>query len=181
MKKQDSRDMTRINDQITAPEVRVLGSEGEALGVMSLAQALKQAEDLDLDLVEVSPTAQPPVVRIVDYGKFLYQKEKKLQEARKNQKIVELKEVKFGPYIDIHDFNYRVKRITDFLSKGDKVKISIRFRGREMAHTDMGFDIIRRILENVTNIVVEKPAKLEGNTIYMILAPGKAKAASKED
>lgn len=180
MKKPDSRDNTRINDQITAPQLRVTGSDGEALGVLSLSDALKRAESEDLDLVEVSPNAEPPVARIVDYGKYLYQKEKKIRESRKNQKIVELKEVKFGPYIDIHDFDYRVRHIKDFLSKGDKVKVSIRFRGREMAHTDMGFDIIKRILENVDGAVVEKPAKLEGRQIFMVMSPSKGKPPTEK-
>jgi len=168
------KDQTRINDHIKAPELRVLDPEGEALGIMSLATALAKAEELELDLVEISPTAHPPVARVVNYGKFLYQKEKKIKEAKKNQKIVELKEIKYGPHIDINDFNYRTKRITQFLEKGDKVKVSIRFRGREMAHTELGFNIIRRILNQVSDIIIEKPAKLEGRQIIMIIAPPKS-------
>ncbi|MGL4394239.1 MAG: translation initiation factor IF-3 [Brevinema sp.] len=171
--KNSQKDQTRINEQIKAPELRVLDADGEALGILSLADALRKAEEAELDLVEVSPTAVPPVARIVDYGKYLYQKEKKLKEARKNQKNVELKEVKFGPHIDKHDFDYRVKRMQDFLAKGDKVKVSIRFRGREMAHTEIGFDIIKRILEILPEIVIEKPAKLEGRQILMVVAPPK--------
>lgn len=178
MRKSDMRkpdkDQTRINDEIRASELRVLDPEGNALGIMKLSEALAKAEEWELDLVEISPTAIPPVARIVDYGKFLYQKEKKLKEAKKNQKIVELKEIKFGPHIDKHDFDYRLKRIQDFLAKGDKIKVSIRFRGREMAHTELGFQIIQRILEQLTDIVIEKPAKLEGRQILMVLSPPKS-------
>ncbi|MGL4366947.1 MAG: translation initiation factor IF-3 [Brevinemataceae bacterium] len=172
-KKPENKDQIRINERITAPELRVLDSEGQPLGILSLKAALDEAEKLDLDLVEISPNAEPPVARIINYGKFLYQKEKKLKEARKNQKTVEVKEIKFGPHIDKHDFDYRVKRIVDFLNKGDKVKVSIRFRGREMAHTDLGFDIIKRILEQIGDVVIEKSAKLEGKQILMFLAPSK--------
>lgn len=173
-KRPENKDQTRINERIQAPELRVLDPEGEPLGIMSLKEALAKAEELDLDLVEVSPTAVPPVARIVNYGKFLYQKEKKLKEAKKNQKIIEMKEIKFGPHIDIHDFEYRIKRVQDFLSKGDKVKISIRFRGREMAHTDIGFDLIKKIIEKIGDSFIEKPAKLEGRQILMFLAPPKS-------
>jgi translation initiation factor IF-3 len=173
-KRPENRDQTRINEQIQAQELRVTGSEGEPLGIMSLKDAMSKAEELDLDLVEVSPTAIPPVARIVNYGKFLYQKEKKTREAKKNQKIVEMKEVKFGPHIDIHDFEYRTKRINEFLDKGDKVKVSIRFRGREMAHTELGFEIIKRIIDQIGENIVEKPAKLEGRQILMFLAPSRS-------
>ncbi len=173
-KRPENKDNTRLNDQITAPEVRVLGPEGEALGVMSSKEALAKAVDLDLDLVEVSSTANPPVVRIVNYGKFLYQKGKKLKEAKKNQKIIETKEIKFGPHIDKHDFDYRIKRIQEFLEKGDKVKVSIRFRGRELAHTEIGFELIKKIIEQIGDSCVEKPAKMEGRQILMFLAPPKS-------
>ncbi|MGL4562079.1 MAG: translation initiation factor IF-3 [Brevinema sp.] len=172
--KKSDKDHTRINDQIKAPQLRVLDPEGNPLGILTLSEALKKAEEWELDLVEISPGAEPPVARVVDYGKFLYQKEKKIKEARKNQKNVELKEIKFGPHIDKHDFDYRVRRIEDFLSKGDKVKVSIRFRGREMAHTQLGFDIIKKILEILTDFVLEKPAKLEGRQILMVLSPPKS-------
>ncbi|MGL4563142.1 MAG: translation initiation factor IF-3 [Brevinema sp.] len=172
--KKSDKDQTRINDQIKAPQLRVLDPEGNPLGILTLSEALKKAEEWELDLVEISPGAEPPVARVVDYGKFLYQKEKKLKEARKNQKNVELKEIKFGPHIDKHDFDYRVRRIEEFLAKGDKVKISIRFRGREMAHTQLGFDIIKKILEILTDFVLEKPAKLEGRQILMVLSPPKS-------
>lgn len=170
----ENKDHTRINEHIQALELRVLDPEGEALGIMSLSEALAKALALELDLVETSPTANPPVARIVNYGKFLYQKEKKLKESKKNQKTVEMKEVKFGPHIDKHDFEYRVKRIQDFLEKGDKVKVSIRFRGRELAHTEIGFELIKRILEQVGEHTVEKPAKMEGRQILLFLTPSRS-------
>ncbi len=162
----------RINDQIRAAEVRLIDEKGEQLGVVSLQEALKKADEAGFDLVEVSPTAKPPVCRIIDYGKFLYQKEKKLKEARKKQKTVEIKEMKFTPRIDKHDFDYRIKRVREFIAKGDKVKITIRFRGREMAHTELGFDVIKRVKEEVKDICqIEKPSKLEGRNITMVIVP----------
>ena len=150
----------------------MIGDEGEQLGVVSLQEALEKSEEAGLDLVEVSPTAKPPVCRIIDYGKFLYQKEKKLKEARKKQKTVELKEMKFTPRIDTHDFDYRIKRVKEFIAKGDKVKITIRFRGREMAHTELGFNVINRVKEEVKDICqIEKPSKLEGRNITMVIVP----------
>ncbi len=152
--------------------MRLVDEEGEAAGVVSLEEALKRAEAAGMDLVEVSPTAKPPVAKIIDYGKFLYQKEKKLKEARKKQKVVEIKEMKFTPRIDVHDYSYRVKRVVEFLEKGDKVKITIRFRGREMAHTELGFNVIDRIKIEVKDVcTIEKNAKLEGRNITMVLAP----------
>ncbi len=150
----------------------MIGAEGEAIGVVSLDEALKLAEQAGMDLVEMSPNAEPPVARIIDYGKFLYQKEKKLKEAKKKQKVVEIKEIKFTPRIDVHDFTYRVKRVIEFLEKGDKVKITIRFRGREMAHTELGFHVVERVMEDVKNVsTIEKPAKLEGRNITLVLQP----------
>ncbi|MGL4677027.1 MAG: translation initiation factor IF-3 [Brevinema sp.] len=169
----ENKNTTKINEYIQAPELRVTGPEGEALGIMSLKDALAKAEELDLDLVEISPNADPPVARIVNYGKFLYQKEKKVKEAKKNQKIIETKEIKFGPHIDTHDFEYRIKRMQEFLDKGDKVKVSIRFRGREMAHTEIGFGLISRIIEQVGENIIEKPAKMEGRQILMFLSKKK--------
>ncbi|MGL5956210.1 MAG: translation initiation factor IF-3 [Brevinema sp.] len=174
-KRPENKNTTKINEQIQAPELRVSGPEGEVLGILSLKEALAKAEELDLDLVEVSPNANPPVARIVNYGKFLYQKEKKIKEAKKNQKIIEMKEIKFGPHIDKHDFDYRIRRIQDFLEKGDKVKVSIRFRGREMAHTEIGFELIKRIIEQIGESVIEKPAKMEGRQILMFLSKKIAK------
>lgn len=170
-KYEGNKDNTRINEQITAPELRVLGPEKEPLGVLSLKDALKKSEEMGFDLVEISPGANPPVARIVDYGKFVYQREKKLKEAKKSQHMIEVKEVKFGPHIDVHDFEYRTRRISDFLEKGNKVKVSIRFRGREMAHTKIGFDLIKRIIDLIGEDFVERPAKLESRQILLFLAP----------
>lgn len=150
----------------------MIDAEGEQAGVLSLADALKLAEAAGMDLVEMSPNADPPVARVIDYGKFLYQKEKKLKEAKKKQKVVEIKEIKFTPRIDVHDFTYRIKRVVEFLEKGDKVKITIRFRGREMAHTELGFHVVERVMEEVKAVSsIEKPAKLEGRNITLVLAP----------
>jgi translation initiation factor IF-3 len=162
----------RINDEIQAKEVRVITDDGEQFGVLSLADAIKKAEEMSVDLVELSPDASPPVCKLIDYGKFLYQKEKKDKEARKKQKIVELKEMKFRPKIDDHDFDYRIKQIREFLDEGDKVKITIRFRGRELVHAQLGFDLIEKIVAQFQDLALpEKKAKLEGKSITLVLAP----------
>ena len=162
----------RINDEIQAKEVRVISDDGEQFGVLSLADAIKKAEEMSVDLVELSPDASPPVCKLIDYGKFLYQKEKKDKEARKKQKIVELKEMKFRPKIDDHDFDYRIKQIREFLDEGDKVKITIRFRGRELVHAQLGFDLIEKIVAQFQDLALpEKKAKLEGKSITLVLAP----------
>lgn len=162
----------RINEQIRAKEVRLTSEDGEQLGVVSLQEALRQAEEEGLDLVEIAPQAKPPVCKIIDYGKFLYQKEKKAKEAKKNQVKTEIKEIKFGPKIGDNDFNYRVKHIIEFLEKGDKIKVTIRFRGRELAHTELGFRITDRVVEMTKEVAtVEKKAKLEGRNITMFLSP----------
>lgn len=130
----------------------------------------------ELDLVEISPEADPPVCKIVDFGKFVYQREKKVKEAKKKQKIIELKEMKFSPKIDKHDYQYRVQHILNFLDKGDKVKVTIRFRGREMSHTEFGFELIQKILEEVKEFcTIEKPPKLEGRSLTAVLSPLKKK------
>ena len=163
---------SRINDEIQAKEVRVISDDGEQFGVLSLADAIKKAEEMSVDLVELSPDASPPVCKLIDYGKFLYQKEKKDKEARKKQKIVELKEMKFRPKIDDHDFDYRIKQIREFLDEGDKVKITIRFRGRELVHAQLGFDLIEKIVAQFQDLALpEKKAKLEGKSITLVLAP----------
>jgi len=139
-------------------------------------EALKMAALDELDLVEISPEADPPVCKIVDFGKFVYQREKKVKEAKKKQKIIELKEMKFSPKIDKHDYQYRVQHILNFLDKGDKVKVTIRFRGREMSHTEFGFELIQKILEEVKEFcTIEKPPKLEGRSLTAVLSPLKKK------
>lgn len=141
-----------------------------------MEEALKMAALDELDLVEISPEADPPVCKIVDFGKFIYQREKKVKEAKKKQKIIELKEMKFSPKIDKHDYQYRVQHILNFLDKGDKVKVTIRFRGREMSHTEFGFELIQKILEEVKEFcTIEKPPKLEGRSLTAVLSPLKKK------
>jgi translation initiation factor IF-3 len=144
--------------------------------VITVEEALKMAALDELDLVEISPEADPPVCKIVDFGKFVYQREKKVKEAKKKQKIIELKEMKFSPKIDKHDYQYRVQHILNFLDKGDKVKVTIRFRGREMSHTEFGFELIQKILEEVKEFcTIEKPPKLEGRSLTAVLSPLKKK------
>lgn len=167
-------DKLRINDEIKVKEVRLISEEGEQLGIVPLEEALSKATQASLDLVEISPNADPPVCKIIDYGKYLYQKAKKAKEAKKNQKTVEIKEMKFGPKIDDHDFSYRMKRILQFLEKGDKVKVTVRFRGREMSHTELGYKIIDKVLAEAESVsTVEKRPKLEGKNLSMVLAPNK--------
>ena len=152
--------------------MRVIADDGTAFGVMPLADALKKAEEMEVDLVEVSPDANPPVCRLIDYGKFIYQKEKKAKEAKKKQKIVELKEMKFRPKIDQHDFDYRLKQIRQFLTEGDKVKVTIRFRGREMVHSQLGFDLAMKVLDQIKDLgITEKNPKMEGKAITSVIAP----------
>ncbi|MCX7821443.1 MAG: translation initiation factor IF-3 [Brevinematales bacterium] len=166
----------RVNEEIKSKEVRVIGEDGEQLGVLSIKEALQKAEELGVDLVEVSPNAEPPVCRLIDYGKFLYQKEKKAKEAKKKQKVVEIKEFKLRPWIDNHDFAYRIEQMKEFLTKGDKVKITVRFRGRELSHIDLGFQLTEKVVNELAgSCVVEKPAKMEGKNITLVLGPAKQK------
>lgn len=162
----------RINDEITAETVRLVSGTGEQLGIVSIKEALAKAEELGVDLVEIAPQANPPVCKLIDYGKFLYQKEKKAKEAQKHQKIVEVKEMKFKPKIADHDFSYRAKQMQEFLEKGDKVKVTIRFRGRELAHTEIGFDLANKIIEAMKDWgIPDKPPKLDGKQIVFVLNP----------
>ena len=162
----------QINEEIRDKEVRVIGAEGEQLGIMSSRDAYNMAQEKNLDLVKIAPQAQPPVCRIMDYGKYRFEQAKKEKEARKNQRIVEIKEVRLGLNTDVGDFNTKVAQATRFLQHGDKVKVNIRFRGREMAHPEMGLEPMRRFAEALAEIaVIEKPAKLEGRNMMMFLAP----------
>jgi len=166
----------RINNQIRVPEVRVLGVNGEQLGVMATPQALVAAKALALDLVEISSSTVPPVCKIVNFGKFRYEQEKKEKAAKKNQKIVVLKEIKIRPKIDIHDLQTKKNHIKEFIEKGNKVRVTIMFRGREMAHKEMGRDILDKILIEFQDFVeVEQASKLEGYNMAMVLAPKKGK------
>lgn len=162
----------QINEQIRDPEVRVIGPDGEQLGVMSAREAQRIADEHELDLVKIAPTATPPVCRIMNYGKYRYEQTKREKEARKNQHVVETKEVRLGLNIDVGDFNTKVRMALRFIEDGDKVKVSIRFRGREMAHPEKGLEAMARFAEACSETaIVEKPAKLEGRFMLMFLAP----------
>ncbi|GAB6988328.1 translation initiation factor IF-3 [Paenibacillus pini] len=161
-----------INDEIRAKEVRLVGAEGEQIGITPIREALQMAIDLNLDLVNVAPQAKPPVCRIMDYGKFRYEQQKKDKEARKNQKIVDIKEVWFRANIDEHDYQTKLRNVVKFLKEGDKVKCSVRFRGREIAHASIGQKILERVKEEVAeHSSIERFPKLEGRSMIMILAP----------
>lgn len=166
----------RINEEIRAKEVRVNTEEGEQLGIMSLRDALNEAVNRQMDLVEIAPQAKPPVCRIMDYGKYRYEQQKRDKDVRKKQKIVNLKEVKLRPKIEEHDFNVKFKNAVRFLEDGDKVKMTIMFRGRELSHAGMGKKLLDRMAEELKEIaVIEREAKLEGKNMIMIVAPKAAK------
>lgn len=169
----------RINRQIHAREVFVLDENNQKKGVMSFFDALSLAEDAGLDLVEISPSANPPVCRITDYGKFRYEQEKRLKEAKKNQTIVKLREIRMQPKIDVNDLNVKTKSIGEFLAGGDKCKVTIRFRGRELAHTELGKVVLDRILDLLTEKGIEynvdSQAQMEGRNMSMLLSPSKKK------
>ncbi|HET7371413.1 MAG TPA: translation initiation factor IF-3 [Gammaproteobacteria bacterium] len=180
MDKRSAKQFVRINERIRAREVRVIDEKGEQLGILPPFEALKIARERGLDLVEVSPTAVPPVCRIQDYGKFLYEKEKSDRAARKRQKIITVKEVKFSVTIDNHDYETRRNQAIRFLQEGDKVKASLRFKGRQMAHRELGYAIINRLIQDIgDNGVVEFMPRMEGNTLHAILAPGKKEVPRK--
>jgi translation initiation factor IF-3 len=160
---------------IRRPEVRVINPDGQQLGIYPIRQALTIAQELGLDLVEINPKADPPVCRIMDYGKFKYEQKKQANLAKKRQKVVEVKEVKMRPKTDDHDFNFKVKHVLRFLEEGNKAKITIRFRGREMAHPETAARQLDRVLEVVGDLaVIEQPYRMEGRTMTMILAPAKS-------
>ncbi|MFD1623999.1 translation initiation factor IF-3 [Azospirillum griseum] len=167
-----TRDGPRVNREITARSVRLVGADGEMIGVVSLRDALYAAEDAGLDLVEVAPQAEPPVCKILDFGKFKYEAQKKANEARKKQKIIEVKELKLRPNIDDNDYDVKMRAARRFLEEGDKVKVTMRFRGREMAHQDIGMNVLMRVRDALEDIVkVEQMPKLEGRQMIMVLAP----------
>ena len=162
----------RTNEQITASEVRVISSTGQQLGIISVREALNHAEDEGYDLVEVSPDARPPVCKIIDYGKLKYKEQKSKKEAKKKQRTIEVKEIKMRPGIDKHDYQVKVKALAKFIGEGNKVKVSMRFRGREMEHQNLGFDLLKKLTEEVSLYAkVEVPPKGEGKQIMMILVP----------
>jgi len=162
-----------------APEVRLSGQENEPLGVVSISEALRMAGELDVDLVEIAATAVPPVCRLMDYGKFKYQEQKKAAEAKAKQTVIEIKEIKFRPGTDDGDYNIKVRNIKRFLAEGDKCKITLRFRGREITHQEIGMALLNRIRTDLADlIVVEQFPKLEGRQMIMMIAPGKKKPGS---
>ena len=160
-----------------APEVRISGPNNEPLGVVSFAEALRLAGEYDADLVEIAPNAEPPVCRLMDYGKFKYQEQKKAAEAKSKQKVIEVKEIKFRPGTDDGDYNIKVRNIKRFLDDGDKCKITLRFRGREITHQEIGMALLQRIRDELADlIVVEQFPKLEGRQMVMMIAPGRKKS-----
>ena len=165
-----------MNDAITAPQVRLIGAGGEQVGIVTLTEAQKSAEEADLDLVEVAPAAKPPVCRIMDYGKFLFEENKKRHAARKKQKQIQVKEVKFRPGTDEGDYQVKLRNLIRFLGSGDKAKITLRFRGREMVHQRLGLNLLKRIEKDLEEYgVVEQFPRLEGRQMVMVLAPSSGK------
>ncbi|MFA5500847.1 MAG: translation initiation factor IF-3 [Candidatus Omnitrophota bacterium] len=161
---------TRINYRIRAKEVRVIADNGDQLGVMGIQDALKKSEEAGLDLVEIAPTATPPVCRIMDHSKYKYEQEKKEKEARKKQKVVHIKEIRMGPKIGEHDYQFKVRHLEDFLKKGDKVKVTMIFRGREMAHIDLGRKVLDRLASDISSIgEIEESPRLEGRFLNMVI------------
>ncbi|MDF1536398.1 MAG: translation initiation factor IF-3 [bacterium] len=159
-----------VNRMITARQLRVIGADGEQLGIMEKHNAIAAAEDLGLDLVEVAPTSDPPVCRIMDYGKFKYEQSKKAQVSKKKQKIIQVKEIKVRPKTDSHDLETKAKHARKFLSEGNKIKVTVRFRGREIVHTDRGYLILNKFMELLQDVAsVESPAKMEGRNMIMVL------------
>ena len=162
----------KANERIKALDVQVIGSEGNNLGVMQLKQAIQIAKDEGLDLIEISPNANPPVCKIMDMGKYKYDLQKKANQAKKKQKIVSLKEIKLRPGTEIHDYNFKIKNAKRFISKGDKVKFTVKFKGREMQHVELGKDLMKRIIEDTKDIgKVETHPKFEGRQMIMIIQP----------
>ena len=162
----------QINEEILDKEVRLIGDQGEQLGIMSAAQAMDIAAERELDLVKIAPGSNPPVCKIMDYGKFRFEQAKKEKEAKKNQRVIEIKEIRMSPGIDTNDFNTKLKNAQKFLSDGDRVKVSVRFRGREMAHTEIGADLLKDFAAKCAEIAnMDKMPKLEGRSMSMFLSP----------
>ena len=164
--------MHELNEEINDKEIRLIGSEGEQLGIMSSDEALKIADEQGLDLVKISPQATPPVCKLMNYGKFRFEQSKREKEAKKNQHVVEIKEIRMSPGIDVGDFNTKLKNAQKFVADGNRVKVSVRFRGREMAHTDIGKDLLDRFAEQCTEVAnLDKNAKMEGRMMSIFLSP----------
>ena len=167
-----TREGPRVNDMISVREVRVIDAEGENRGVLSIADAQKLADDAGLDLVEISPNVDPPVVKVMDFGKYKYELQKKKNEAKKKQKVIEVKEIKMRPNIDQHDYDVKMRSIHKFLGEGDKVKVTLRFRGREMAHQELGLALLNKVRDELEEEAkVEQHPKLEGRQMIMVIAP----------
>lgn len=166
------KDGPRVNNEITARLVRLVDADGNMAGVFKVDDALREAARVGLDLVEVSPNAEPPVCKILDYGRFKYEAQKKKNEARKKQKVIEVKEIKLRPAIDQHDYEVKMKAVRKFLEEGDKVKVTLRFRGREMAHQDLGAKVLQRVREEFADeIKIEQSPRMEGRQMVMVMAP----------
>lgn len=162
----------RINDQIRVREVRLIREGGERQGIMSTLEALEIAKEQGFDLVEVAPQAVPPVVKIMDYGKFRFENEKKVRDSKKKQKLLKLKEIRMQPKIDEHDLDFKSKHVKDFLADGNKVKVTVRFRGRELAHTELGLDVLKDVLKRIEgDYVMDKAPAMEGRFMSMVLSP----------
>ena len=164
--------MHELNEEINDKEIRLIGSEGEQLGIMSSAEALRIADEQGLDLVKISPQATPPVCKLMNYGKFRFEQSKREKEAKKNQHVVEIKEIRMSPGIDVGDFNTKLKNAQKFITDGNRVKVSVRFRGREMAHTEIGKELLDRFADQCTEVAnLDKPAKMEGRMMSIVLTP----------
>jgi translation initiation factor IF-3 len=164
----------KVNDRIRSPEIRLIGAEGENIGVVTPARGMQLAEEAGLDLVEISPNAEPPVCKIMDFGKFKYEQQKKEAEARRNQKVIEIKEIKFRPGTDTHDYDVKMRSVTKFLENGDKVKVTLRFRGREMAHMDLGRELLERVAKDIEEIgKIEAMPRVEGRQMVMMIGPNR--------
>ncbi len=172
---------TRVNNQIRVPEVRLIDQDGNQVGLVSIRAALSAAEEAGLDLVEISPNAVPPVCRIMDFGKFNFEQSKRRAAAKKKQKLIQIKEIKFRPGTDVGDYNVKVRKMREFLERGDKVKVSLRFRGREMQHRELGLELFNRIKGDIENIVIEQEPRLEGRQMTMLLASGKSEQRKAEN
>jgi translation initiation factor IF-3 len=163
-----------VNDRIRVPEIRLIGAEGENIGLTTPARAMELAERAGLDLVEISPNATPPVCKIMDFGKFKYETQKRESEARKKQKIIEVKEIKFRPNTDTHDYDVKMRNVLKFLENGDKVKVTLRFRGREMAHMDLGRELLERVAKDIEEIgKIEAMPRVEGRQMVMMIGPNR--------
>ncbi|MXP56329.1 translation initiation factor IF-3 [Pantoea sp. Mhis] len=165
----------RINSEIRATEVRLTGIRGEQIGIVSLREAIEKAKEAEVDLVEISPNAEPPVCRIMDYGKFLYEKSKTSKEQKKKQKIIQIKEIKFRPSTDEGDYQVKLRSLIRFLEEGDKTKITLRFRGRELVHQQIGIEVLNRVKNDLNELAIVEsfPTKIEGRQMTMVLAPKK--------